>query len=299
METRQLGRTGMNVTILGFGAAEIGFQTIDQSTVKQLVNEALDAGLNIIDTAECYRDSEELLGNAVSHRRKDFFLFTKCGHDGKSFNLPDWDPKMLAQSIDRSLQRLKTDRVDLLQIHSCTEQQLEQGDIVAAVQKARQAGKTRFIGFSGDSDAALWAVNSGFFDTLQISISLADQEALDAILPAAKKKNIGVIVKRPIANAVWRHLAPTVPPYQKPYWDRLQKLDYPFLKSSAEESISTALRFTLNCPGVTTAIVGTAKPGRWKENAEMLAAGPLPAADFNAIRDRWKEISSPNWIGLT
>src|ERR1035437_7467456 len=141
----------MHVTVLGFGGAEIGYYGVDQATVATLANSALDAGLNIIDTAECYANSEELIGNAVSHRRNEYFLFTKCGHDGKSFNLPDWDPKMVAQSIDRSLQRLKTDRVDLLQIHSCSLDLLKQGDLTAVVQKARQAGKTRFIGFSGDN----------------------------------------------------------------------------------------------------------------------------------------------------
>src|ERR1019366_1252055 len=116
--------------------------------------------------------------------RKDFFLFTKCGHDGKSFNLPDWDPNMVAQSIDRSLQRLKTDRVDLLQIHSCSLDILKQGDVIKVVQKAKQAGKTRFLGFSGENAAAIWAINSGLFDTLQVSVNIADQEVLDVILPA-------------------------------------------------------------------------------------------------------------------
>ena len=168
METRQLGQTGMKVSVLGFGAAEIGFQGVDQDTVHLLANSALDAGLNVIDTAECYNGSEELLGHAVGHRREDFFLFTKCGHDGKSFNLPDWDSKMLEQSIDRSLKRLQTDRVDLLQIHTCSLEKLQQGDIVNVVQK-----KSGRRGRRGSSDtramlSALWAVNSGLFDTLQI-----------------------------------------------------------------------------------------------------------------------------------
>src|SRR3954465_7610641 len=113
MEKRTLGNTGMNVTVLGFGAAEIGFAGVDQATVATLFNSALDAGLNVIDTAECYNTSEELIGNPISHRRNEYFLFTKCGHTGKSFDPPmaDWDLKMLELSIDRSLKRLKTDRV--------------------------------------------------------------------------------------------------------------------------------------------------------------------------------------------
>jgi aryl-alcohol dehydrogenase-like predicted oxidoreductase len=80
METRRLGRTGFAVSVLGFGASEIGQQNVALSTVEKLLNGALDAGLNVIDTAACYETSEELLGAAISHRRSDYFLFTKCGH---------------------------------------------------------------------------------------------------------------------------------------------------------------------------------------------------------------------------
>jgi aryl-alcohol dehydrogenase-like predicted oxidoreductase len=297
MEKRPLGKTGMNVTVLGFGAAEIGYHSVDQATVAKLLNEALDAGLNVVDTAECYSNSEELIGNAASHRRKDFFLFTKCGHDGKSFNLDDWDPKMLAQSIDRSLKRLKTDRVDLVQLHSCSLEQLKKGDVIEPLKRAKEAGKTRFIGYSGDSHAAKYAVDSGIFDTLQTSVSIADQEVIDLVLTAAKDKGVGVIAKRPIANATWREKDGPSSEYHRVYWDRLKKLKYDFLARPITESISIALAFTLNCPAVATAIVGTTKPGRWKENARLLEFAP--AYDFNAIRQRWQEVAEEDWTGQT
>jgi aryl-alcohol dehydrogenase-like predicted oxidoreductase len=297
MEKRPLGKTGMNVTPLGFGAAEIGYHGIDQQTVTTLLNAALDAGLNVVDTAECYSNSEELIGNAAAHRRNEFFLFTKCGHDGKSFNLPDWDPAMLAQSIDRSLKRLKTDRVDLIQLHSCSLETLKQGDVIDVLKRARQAGKTRFIGYSGDSHAAKWAVDSGHFDTLQTSVNIADQEAVDLFLEHALEKEVGVIAKRPIANATWREKDGPSSEYHRTYWERLKKLDYDFLKRPIAESIAIALRFTLDCPAVATAIVGTTRPGRWKENAQML--GALPSQDFNAIRTRWEEIAEDDWTGQT
>src|SRR5262249_4605227 len=169
MEKRTLGKTGMEVTVLGYGGAEIGFRGTPFETVDQLINGALDAGLNVIDTAECYIDSEQKIGRAVSGRRNDYFLFTKCGHSDDGDH---WNPKRMAETIDRSLKRLQTDRVDLLQLHSCTEEQLRQGDVVDVVRKARDAGKTRFIGYSGDGQAALYAVESGAFDTLQISVSI-------------------------------------------------------------------------------------------------------------------------------
>jgi aryl-alcohol dehydrogenase-like predicted oxidoreductase len=299
MDRRFLGRTGMAVTPIGFGGAEIGYQQAAQESVNRLLNEALDLGMNVIDTAECYPGSEELIGKAVAHRRADFFLFTKCGHDGKSFNLPNWDLRLLQQQIDRSLTRLNTDRLDLLQIHSCTLEQLRQGDILAVVKKARDAGKTRFIGYSGDSAAARWAAESGEFDTLQTSVNIADQEAIDLTLPLCASRGMGVIAKRPVANVAWKNQGQFLGGYDRVYWERVQKLKYPFLERPVGEAVAKALRFTLSCPGVTVAIAGTAKPGRFKENAEAVKAGPLAPAEFDAIRKRWKEVAEPDWTGQT
>lgn len=296
MEKRTLGKTGMTVTVLGYGAAEIGFQGVPLDTVNQLINGALDAGLNMIDTAECYINSEEMIGQAVSHRRNDYFLFTKCGHDKEEDH---WNPKKMAEQIDRSLKLLRTDRVDLLQLHSCSEEKLRQGDVIEVVQRARDAGKTRFIGYSGDSHAALYAVESGLFDTLQTSVSIADQESIDLVLPQAKARNMGVIAKRPIANAAWKTGAKPENAYHHAYWDRLALLDYPFLKQDPDQAVSTALRFTLSVDGVHTAIVGTTRPERWKQNAELLRAGPLDGKQFEAIRSRWKAIAPPDWTGQT
>jgi hypothetical protein len=295
MEKRTLGQTGMNVTVLGYGSAEIGFRGVPEETVERLINGALDAGLNVIDTAECYVDSEEKIGKVVSHRRNEYFLFTKCGHDKDGDH---WNPAKMAEQVDRSLQRLKTDRVDLLQLHSCTEEQLRKGDVIDVVRRAREAGKTRFIGYSGDGKAALYAVQSGIFDTLQISVSIADQEALDLVLPAAKAKGMGVIAKRPIANAVWKESSKPAEYYQ-PYWERLHKLDYDFLRTNSGRDVATALQFTLSAEGVHTAIVGTTKPDRWKQNAELLGSGRLDRERFDAIRSRWKSVAPPDWVGQT
>lgn len=295
MEKRKLGKTGMDVTVLGFGAAEIGFRGVPQDTVNQLINGALDAGLNIIDTAECYPASEEKIGQAVSSRRNDFFLFSKTGHEADGDH---WNPAKMTDAVDRSLKRLQTDRLDLLQLHSCSEEQLRQGHVVEVVQRARESGKTRFIGYSGDGRAALYAVESGAFDTLQISVSIADQEALDLVLPAAEKRGLGVIAKRPIANAIWKQSTKPDPYYQA-YWDRLHQLDYDFLKGDLKQAVGTALRFTLSADGVDTAIVGTTQPGRWRENADLLNAGPLDEAAIQAIRSRWKSVATADWVGQT
>jgi len=293
MEKRTLGKTGMDVTVLGFGSAEIGYRGVPQDTVNKLINGALDSGLNVIDTAECYPTSEEMIGQTVAARRNEYFLFTKCGHDD---NGDHWNPKKLAEQIDRSLKRLATDRVDLLQLHSCTEEQLRQGDVIDVIQRARKAGKTRFIGYSGDGQAALHAVESGVFDTLQISVSIADQESIHLAVPAAKAKGMGVIAKRPIANAIWKETSKPDAYYQ-PYWERFHRLDYDFLKGDLQQAVSVALRFTLSVDGVHTAIVGTTHPERWRQNAELLEAGPLDHAQVQAIRARWDSVATPEWVG--
>jgi aryl-alcohol dehydrogenase-like predicted oxidoreductase len=203
---------------------------------------------------------------------------------------------MLEQSIDRSLKRLKTDHVDLVQLHSCGRDMLEQGDVIAVLQRARDAGKTRYIGYSGDRDAAVYAIECGAFDSLQTSISIADQEPLTLTVPKALERKMGVIAKRPIANAVWKN-AENPGGYPEEYWKRLQALDYAFLKKSMDEAVSVALRFTLGAPGVHTAIVGTKNPQRWVANARLLQEGPLPQEQIEEIRARWSEVAAGDWAG--
>src|SRR3954463_14593788 len=139
METRQLGGKDMRGRVLNLGCARIRFEGADPEAVARLLGESLDAGLNVIDTAECYLGSEELIGRAVAGRREDFYLFTKCGHPERP-GVEDWRPESLLASVERSLRRLRTDRVDLVQLHSCSEDELRQGDAIAALPEARRRG---------------------------------------------------------------------------------------------------------------------------------------------------------------
>jgi aryl-alcohol dehydrogenase-like predicted oxidoreductase len=297
MEKRRLGKTDMDVSVLGFGGSEIGYERASVETVTELLNSALDAGLNVIDTAECYYNSEELIGWAVSDRRKEFYLFTKCGHPHGMESGANWSKDSILENVTRSLQRLRTDRLDLLQVHSSSEAELRKGEVIDALQTARDKGYTRYIGYSGDSRAAHFAVESGAFDTLQTSINIADQEAIDLAVPPACEKQMGMIAKRPIANAAWKTGHRPIDSYHHEYWERLRKLNYDFLRADLNKSISIALRFTLSVPGVHTAIVGTKNPERWSENARLLEAGPLSQNEFKAIRDRWEECAPRTWIG--
>ncbi|MFC5653263.1 aldo/keto reductase [Paenibacillus solisilvae] len=296
MEKRQYGNTGMNVSILGFGGAEIGFEGATLDQVDKLLGSALDAGLNVIDTAECYATSEDLIGRAVSHRRDDYYLFTKCGHSS-GFDQPDWDPAMLEASIDRSLKRLQTDYVDVIHLHSCSEELLRQGDVIDVLKRAKEKGKTRFIGYSGDHKAAQYAVQCGAFDSLETSVNIADQEAVTLTIPEAQKRGMGIIAKRPIANAAWKTGSKPESGYHHTYWERLQTLDYDFLRGDLSESIGMALRFTLSIPGVHTAIVGTSKPDRWLENARLLEQGLLTQVQYETIRAQWQAKAAADWFG--
>jgi aryl-alcohol dehydrogenase-like predicted oxidoreductase len=306
LERRRFGKTDMTVAVLGFGGAEIGYEKAEQATVDTLLNASLDAGLNVVDTAECYLDSESLIGTAIAHRRKDYFLFTKCGHakdvagEGK-----EWSKEGVLLSIERSLKRLKTDAVDLVQLHSCSLDELKKGACIEGLEQAKKDGKTRYIGYSGDSQAARYAVECGRFDALQTSVNICDQECIELTLPLAREKQMGVIAKRPIANAAWRYDEEPKNGYHVEYWKRLQELKYPFAAGETRSlqtpdgTAGIAMRFTAMQPGVSVLIVGTTKPERWKQNAELLKAGPLSKEMVESIRAAWKKAAKDDWTGQT
>lgn len=296
MEYRELGRTGLQVSALGFGGAEIGREQASQETVDTLLRSAIDAGLNVVDTASAYFKSEDLVGKALSGIRRKVVLMSKCGAlDG--FTREDWSKKGILETITRSLSLLRTDYLDVVQLHSCEAEILRRGEAIEALIVAKERGYTRFTGYSGDSEDAVCALALDFFDTLQTSVSIADQESIELTIPAAVEKGVGVIAKRPVANVVWTYDARPDYSYHQEYWDRIEELRYPFLSAPLSESVGLALRFTLSVPGVATAIVGTTKPGRWSENARRAEEGPLSGSEFEAIRDRWREVAPEDWVG--
>ena len=300
MQTAVLGKTGLEVSRLGIGLSETGFNlpAEEEQQAVEVINAALDQGINFLDTAACYGLSEEQLGTAVSHRRDEFILATKAGHYLPRGEGEDWTTEVIDESIDRSLRRMKTDHVDLLQLHSCKVEVLERGEVIEALQKVRDSGKTRFIGYSGDNEHAEWAVNSGVFDTLQSSFNLVDQKARTTLFPRAEEQGMGVITKRPIANAVWR--APEDPkPYERhptyteEYFRRagVMQEEGP-LPSEPEDRILTALGFVMAHDEVDVAIVGTQRRHHLESNVEMVN-GHLPIASeaVEALQDRYNRLS--------
>jgi aryl-alcohol dehydrogenase-like predicted oxidoreductase len=293
MEKRQLGKTDMHVTRLGVGLSEIG-SGVSEETASDVLNTALDAGINFLDTAECYDDSEGLVGKAVSHRRGEFFLATKTGHTWDGYNGEDWTVKTVRDSIDRSLKRLKTHYVDLVQLHSCSVDILKKGEVIEVLQQAKQAGKTRYIGYSGDNAPALWAVESGLFDTLQTSFNLVDQKARFELFEKARAKGMGIIVKRPIANGAWG--AAKSP---SGYFERSQKmLGLGELPEAPDDRILLALGFTLAHDEVDTAIVGTKTPKYMQKNVEMLGQLPISETAMAELYRRFEKLGK-NWSQLT
>ena len=322
LELRAFGSTGLQVSALGFGGGNIGFVDMSDETVDRIFGAALDMGVNNIDTAATYGDSEEKIGRSLREKRQRFLLFTKCGRSqparrsltslrlrahrkirraagfADEYESLDWHPTVLRWNIDQSLRRLKTDWIDLLQLHSCSEAILRRSEVIETLQRAREAGKVRFVGYSGEGSAALYALQCGQFQALQISINLADQNALNTILPLAIERGIAVIAKRPLANSLWKRSTRPDPiryPRYQAYWERLQKLRYDFLYG--ERASEVALRFTLSVPGVHTAIAGTTSIDHFKKNVEFAALGGLDKATFDSIRAKWSTIAEPHWEG--
>ncbi len=274
MEMAILGKTGLQVSRLGVGLAEIGRLTLDDvSQAAHVLNAALDAGINFLDTAECYGNSEELIGRAIAHRRQEYVLATKCGHVSGGYQGQPWTAQTVTDSIDRSLRRMNTDHLDLVQLHSCEVEVLERGEVIEALEKARQAGKTRFIGYSGDNQAARWAVESGLFDTLQTSFNLVDQQARTWLFPLAEARGMGIIAKQPVANAVWGAAqAPSA--YSEDYFRRAQAMAaLGPIPGTPADPVLLSLAFTLAHPEVDTAIVGTRNPAHMLANIRAVQEG--------------------------
>jgi aryl-alcohol dehydrogenase-like predicted oxidoreductase len=269
MEMATLGKTGLRVSRLGAGLAEIGSVT-DVSVASRLLNIALDGGINFLDTAACYGNSEEWIGQTISHRRQEYILATKAGHVTGGYDGQEWTARTILDSIERSLKRMRTNYLDLVQLHSCGIEILNQGEVIQALLDAKQAGKVRFVGYSGGGEAARWAVESGQFDTLQITFNLIDQWARLERIPKAKANGMGIIAKRPIANAAWG--APeSSDSVREGYRQGAQAmLGMGPIPKAPRDPILLALGFVLAHEEVDTAIVGTRNPDHMGANIELV-----------------------------
>ncbi|CAM3370351.1 aldo/keto reductase [Marinicrinis lubricantis] len=195
MEYRTFGRTGHEVSVLGFGAMNLPNVPLEQA--KAALNYALDQGINYIDTAAGYRNSEEIIGESISQRRDEYFLATKTNKR---------DYKTAKEEIDRSLIRMKTDYVDLLQIHyvnytkDFNQAMGDEGAYEAALE-AKREGKVRFIGITGHRPELLaqW-ISNGHFDQVLFHLNLPQPFALDALIPKATEMNMAKVAMKPLSG---------------------------------------------------------------------------------------------------
>ncbi len=280
MEVKTLGRTGLEISRLGLGCSWIGFKLSlkDLEQVGNVLNTALDAGINFLDTSPCYNDSEELIGRTIAYRRDEYILATKCGHAVKGYQGTDWTANLVTHSIDRSLKDMKTDYLDIVQLHSCGLDVLEKGEVTEALLDAQKAGKTRFVGYSGDNEPAKWAIDSGIFDTLQTSYNVTDQRARTELFEAAKAQNMGIIAKRPIANGVWG--ATTSPSVEADEYFRRYKImaGKGAIPGAPDDPLLLALGFVFSHSAIDTVIVGTHNPSHMRSNLESVNNN-LPISD--------------------
>ena len=275
----KLGSTDLEVSRHGFGAARIGAGVpLDQ--LESLLDSLIDLGITFIDTADCYARSEELIGRYLGNRIGEFVIATKCGCITDGDEGEAYSRAVIERSIDRSLKRMGLECLDLVFLHTCSAEILRAGEAADAMLRARDAGKVRYLGYSGDDEDAMQAISLGIFDALQVTFNILNQDALDEVLPAAAGAGMGVVAKRPIANA--RLLPKDSPHYHAgPYWDPVRSLLTD--EGTWDDPLACSLRFTLSHPVITSAIIGTTDPVHARENAKRAQAEPLSPLLLEAL----------------
>lgn len=210
MAPRELGRTGLKVTPIGYGAFKIGrnvgvkypagYDLPDDAAAERLLCGVLDLGIRYIDTAPAYGLSEERIGRFLAHRRGEFVLSTKAGErfeDGRSSY--DFSAAAIRASAEQSLRRLRTDAVDVLFLHAHADDEriLRESDAVAELLSLRQRGLTKAIGLSAKTVGAARMALS-WADVLMIEYHL-DDRSFEPLLAEARERGVGVVVKKALA----------------------------------------------------------------------------------------------------
>ena len=276
---RPFGNSGLQVPRLGYGAGWIGEADFSDTEIDRLLGSVLDAGIHLLDTARSYGLSEERIGRFLASRRSGVVLSTKVGYGIPGYE--DWTGPCITAGVDAALERLRTDHIDIVHLHSCPLHVLEQGEVTEALLRAVEAGKVGVAAYSGDNEELEYAIASDRFGSVQASVNLCDQRAIDRAIPKASRKEMGFIAKRPVANAPWRFAEPPVGHEAEEYWQRWRELDIDPRELDWHE---LALRFTVFQPGVHCAIVGTRDLDHLRKNVEIVEQGPLPEDMVQAIR---------------
>jgi len=249
MEKRTLGETAWEISAIGFGAIKL--PRISKNECKILLNQALDKGINFVDTADCYDDSEEKIGHALRARRKEFYLSTK---------IDERDGPGVKKKLERCLCRLKTDWIDLVFFHDVRDSEYDRifdSGGLEALEEAKKEGKIAKIGISIHHSLKVMkmAIESGVFSAIMLSYSTLDEDRVASdILPLAYQKGVGVIAMKPLAGG---RLA------ERPSILKNQKFN------NGETLAQICLRYVLSNPNITCAIPGMMKLSELNENLQV------------------------------
>jgi aryl-alcohol dehydrogenase-like predicted oxidoreductase len=292
IERRQLGGTGLSVSVLGFGAMDLGgppaANEISDKDASQVLNTVLDSGINFIDTAICYGTSEARIGQAISHRRKEYILATKCGcQPGRPMGAPNIHTAAnIRAGVEHSLRTMRTDYLDIVQFHQSLDRKTwESEGALDELLKMKAEGKVRFIGVSGIFPNLIEQVDSAIFDVFQIPYSAVQREH-ENIIAQASANGAGIIIRGALARG-----APT--DWNKRYymmtgeemsgrWDRA-KLDELLNGMSRMEFM---VRFAIAQPALDTTIIGTKNVNHLRDNIVAALKGPLPAGVVEEAKRR-------------
>lgn len=292
-----LGRTRLEVTQLGYGSMGLrgprtwGVRVVSEDDADRFLNSVLDAGINFIDTSPDYGISEERIGRAIGSRRNEFYLATKCGcvytqHEDHLEIDHVWQKEVIQRNVETSLQRLRTDYLDVLQFHGGNAETLQHEGLIDLLVGLRDQGIIKFIGVSSSLPHLPGLIELGVFDTFQIPYSCLAPEHHDWITAAAEA-GAGIVLRGGIAHG--GPAAEIQRPTLNDIWTRA-RLDE--VLPEGMERAELILRYTLSHPHCHTTIVGTCNLKHLEENLAAAANGPLPADQYAEIRSRIAALGS-------
>jgi 1-deoxyxylulose-5-phosphate synthase len=308
MKRRRLGRTGLMVSEISLGTVELGLDygirpvgqdaRPEEAAAAALLNRALDAGINYIDTARAYGTSEQVIGRALHGRRGEYLLASKVSSFSKEQLPPQALRERVAASVEESLRALRTGTIDVMMVHSAAADALGPNPVWEALQKKRSAGDIRFVGASVYGEAAaLEAMNTGY-DCLQIAYSVLDRRPEARVLREAAARDVGIVVRSVLLKGALTHRYRDLPEAMHSLKRAVEQM---IAASSGEvESLpELAYRYVLAHSSAHTALVGTARVEEMDAAIGYASRGPLSDALVERIRElsagdeRW--LNPANW----
>ena len=220
----------------------------------------------------------------------DLVLSTKVGYGIPG--MQDWTYECVVAGVQEAMQRMKTDYIDIVHLHSCPVETLRQSDVIDALQRMVEQGSVRVGAYSGENEHLGFAIESKRFRSIQCSINICDQRVLDGSLPEAKQQGLGVIAKRPVANAPWRFAECPAGQYSEEYWKRWKAMN----PETSLDWQEIAIRFSAYTWGVDSCIVGTTKLEHLQRNVELIDKGILPQSIIEELRNAFHK-HDRDWIG--